>query len=266
MPNPLYRNRIINQIDFAVREARAAKLVEHSGMIGHIRELAASMIIDPFLTAEYGIGSGKVTDVVGNLSDETDIIIYNKTILPAVMYSERSGVFPVEACFYAIEVKSKASAQNIQDAIEKGRNMLKLEYELGRTVLTDRRQVIRKGMTLCFFAFDSDLSSPAWAELERYAKYDPESDSSPVLRAICIAGRGYWYFDGDRRGWVAHQASDNHDEVIEFVSGIANTLAMADTSERQALLGHYLMEIRDTVIFRSKAEHLDSDDTALKQD
>ena len=241
MPNKIYRDRIINQIEYAVREAENATKIEHPGLLGRIRELSASHVFGPLLPSGFEIGTGKICDREGNLSSEADLVIYNKSILPPVMYSEREGVFPIEACFYAIEVKSKATASEVRDAIQKGQEIMKLEY--ANPSSSDKLKHLSL-VVPTFFAFGSDLSDSGMSELQRYAKYDPEWKTDPVIKAICVVGKGYWYHSSKDGCWFFHPPTPAHDEVIDLVSGVVNTLAKAPTQVRQALLGQYLMLAR----------------------
>jgi hypothetical protein len=237
MPNKIYRDRIINQINYAVKEAKNASEVDHQGLTGKIRELSASCIFAPLLPAGFEIGTGKICDEKGEVSDETDVIIYNRSILPPVLYSDRDGVFPIESCFYSIEVKSKATASEIQDAIRKGSQLLSLYYA---SASKDTDQNLSLAV-LALFAFDSDLSETGISELERYAKYDSQWNTAPILKAICIVGKGYWYHNQINNSWFFHSPTQSYDEVVDFTSGITNTLILASTKPRKAMLGHYLM-------------------------
>lgn len=67
------------------------------------------------------------------------------------------------------------------------------------------------------FAFGTDLAESS-SELERYAKYDADWLRDPVVKAICIVGRGYWYHEREANAWVFHTATPEHDELIEMVS------------------------------------------------
>jgi hypothetical protein len=247
MPSKIYRDRIINQIEYAVREAENAIAIEHPGLLGRIRELSASHVFGPLLPLGFEIGTGKICDREGHLSCETDLIIYNKSILPPVMYSEREGVFPIEACFYAIEVKSKATASEVRDAIQKGKEIMKLEYAKPSSSGESRNLSL---VVPTLFAFDSDLSESGMSELQRYAKYDPEWKDDPVLKAICVARKGYWYHSPEDSCWFFHPPTPAHDEVIDLVSGVVNTLTKARTQVREALLGQYLMLARTVIPVR----------------
>src|SRR5688572_20646160 len=200
-------------------------------MVGKIRELVAGKLLTPILPLGFDIGTGKIVDTLGNQSSETDLIIYSRSILPPVLFSERDGVFPCEACYYAIEVKSRLTAANLKDALEKGRSIINLGWAA--------RSSNRIPVVLVLFAFDSDLSLGS-SEIERYCEHDSEWDTAPILKAICVAGRGYWYHHAVDNCWVGNPATAEHDEVIDLLSGIVNTMLKNPPYTRSALLGHYL--------------------------
>ncbi|MDL2123529.1 MAG: hypothetical protein LWX51_10695 [Deltaproteobacteria bacterium] len=238
MPNKIYRDRLINNISYAVKEAATAQTLKHPGITGRIRELLVSHLYEPVLPAGYEIGTGKICNNYGDISGEVDLIIYNKSILPPVMHSEREGIFPFEACYYAFEVKSMVSAKQIKDAINKGKKIINIVPG------NNKHNVIP--VVLTFFAFNSDLSGKGITEIERYAKYDPNWKNDPVIKAICIVGKGYWYHNQNISGWTFHPPSSDFDEVVDIISGTVNTLAKNPAYLRKALLGHYLMRIRAT--------------------
>ena len=247
MTNELFRDRLVNSTRNAVGEAQNARKVEHSGVRGRIREIAASSIFLPMLPGGFDIGTGKICDRYGKQSPETDLIIYNRTILPPILYSERDGLFPIEASFYSIEVKSMVTATEVRDAIRKGRSTLDLHYDVSEgTDPVTGQPFVNKPVLLSLFGFDSDLAKSGTTEIERYAKYDPEWNRNPVLRVICVVGRGYWYFHGARGGWVFHPPTEVHDEVIDFVGGIGNSLSKkVSAREREGQqLGQYLIRAR----------------------
>lgn len=93
MPNELYRNRMLNDIDYAVREAKSAALLAHNGLVGRVRELMVSRLLAPMLPAGFEVGTGKITNAVGALSQETDLVIYNRSILPPVFYYLGGGQY-----------------------------------------------------------------------------------------------------------------------------------------------------------------------------
>jgi hypothetical protein len=184
MPNLIYRNRLINNIQYAIREAENAAHVNHPGLTGLIRELVASQIFAHIMPGGFEIGKGKLIDRNGKLSSEGDLLVYNHSILPPIMYSERDGIYPIESSYYAFEIKSQSTASNIQDAIRKGRAIIELDYPTKEEKNNNRNASIT---VMVFFAFGSDLAKNS-SEFDRYAKYDPDWKNDPVIKVICVVG------------------------------------------------------------------------------
>jgi hypothetical protein len=256
VPNELFREIVGGKIDAAIDEAKKAGGIGHPSVKGSIREIALKNLFKPLLTSISDLGTGTIVDNKGNQSQETDIIIYNKDILPPIIFYDRSdtGVYPVETCIYAIEVKSKATAANIRDAITKAMTIRKMTYVSGffdpggRPVQHEITPIVT-----AFFAFSSDLAETGKSELERYLESDPDGNINPLIRAICVVGRGYWYFhpETQREGsttfikgtWFFWENTQKHDEVISFLSGILNTIPRAVASRGRPALGEYLIPI-----------------------
>jgi hypothetical protein len=101
MPSPIFRKHATDLVLHAVNKAESATQITHNGMRGTVREIAADELFQPFLTANFQIGTGKITDAEGRQSDQTDLVVYNPSLLPPVLlrHNGPDGVFPVEACF-----------------------------------------------------------------------------------------------------------------------------------------------------------------------
>jgi hypothetical protein len=233
MANPLVRDHYIRNVRKAVDDAKGAALIGHQGLAGTLREIFVGNLLQPLIPPGFGIGRGKVIDSNGGSSAECDVIIYNRSILPPILYDEKLGVFPIEACIYAIEVKSTLTSTELDDTIRKCRQLWSL---------TPMRQGDYRPRT-ALFAFGSDLTSKG--ELERYLEKDgppyPTSTPNPACLVMCVVGRSY-------SCWMPHKnACDDlplrheFDEVVGFLSGVANSLIL-HTKHREGLpFGYYLM-------------------------
>ncbi len=249
MANELVRNKIKNYIEKAIEEAQNAADLDHPGMMGTIREIAIKNLFEPLLTGQTKIGNGKIVDFTGFQSQETDVIIYSNNIHPAILYSPRMdiGVYPSETCIYAIEVKSKATAENIRDAMEKARTLQRLKYTSGLYSpdgIAIQHQVIP--VIPVFFAFGSDLKEKS--EIDRYIELDSEAEFNPLIPVICVVGKGYWYYrrdttpNGDSIGkWFHWAPSKDHNEIFGFLSGILNTIPDRIASRGHPRFGEYLI-------------------------
>ncbi len=233
MSNSILRDAFTITIDSVIREATNASQLGHRGLEGRARELLASRLIQPFLTSQVGIGTGKIIDSTGNKSREMDILIYSASILPPLLYGDRFGVFPVESCLYTVEVKSKLNATEMKRSIESARN-------LGSFKMVSQRPLVIPTL----FAFDSSLKKDPKAEIARYREYDRDADTCPAIKAFCIVGRGYWYFwrEGTNAHWHYVKATPKRDEVIAFVTGVVNTIPRMLGQASYPRFGHYIAD------------------------
>lgn len=239
MANKHIQDIVLSRIKAAKEQADvAAGALGHNGLKGRMREIAVSAIIDPFLLTGFGCGSGKITDSTGHVTAETDIIVFNRRAVPSFLFDERTGIFPVEAVLYAIEVKSRLTATEIRDAVGKAETIRKLRRypradKVGNTVYD------KSGPATVLLAFDSDMS--AKSEMMRYAEADPSAKDSPAYMAIVVVGRGYWWFH-EEDGWVETLANPEipYQEVLGFCTGLSNTLGSVANSMRGFNFGEYL--------------------------
>lgn len=239
MANEIFRRRLLSKINDARRSYSDVSTIDHAGLRGRVREIVAGQLLSEVLPTNFRIGSGKIVDSSGSQSKETDIIVYSDTRLPNILYSERDGIFPVEACFLALEVKSRLTSQEVSDAVSKAKVIRTLKYQSGS--YDENHQPIPSVMTptiSALFAFESDISGKT--ELERYSERDPEWNINPLIRAICVAGRGYWWFSLEKQCWYEHPPTENGEEVLEFLAIAANTMIYSIGRRGHPRLGKYL--------------------------
>ena len=243
MPNELFRKRLISAVHNAQRCYADAALVDHSGLRGRVREILTSQLLSIVLPAQFKIGAGKIIDCDGAQSSETDIVVYDDSLLPSILYSERDGLFPVEACFISMEVKSRLTATELHDAIAKARRVRSLKYQPGTfDEQHNPKEHILTPVISALFAFEGDLGTKS--EFDRYAESDPDWSTNPLLRAVCVVGRGYWWFDLTRKKWVEHSATEELEEVVDFLALAANTVIHSVGRRGRPRLGRYLIRNR----------------------
>ena len=239
MPNKIFRDKLISRINDAITQSKEAASLEHSGIVGRVRELVVNSLVRPLLTRDFEVGTGKITDSLGTQSGQIDVIIYSPRLLMPLMYDKSLGVFPLESCFRAIEVKSTLTAAALKKAIGSARQVAKEfkylpgEYDgNGRTVSHGGKKVGRM-----LFAFGTDLSVKD--ELSRYKDLDPEWSTTPAIRAFCIVNSGFWVPDPAGK-WQHIPPTPEHDEVIEFFLACVRELPADLRSRREPRLDGYI--------------------------
>ncbi|CAG1000440.1 hypothetical protein PHYC_02839 [Phycisphaerales bacterium] len=251
MANAIVRARMISTVKNALNQFREASQLHHSLLRGRVREIALDGLLRPLVPAGISLGTGVLADNLGVQSPETDVVIIDPRLMAPVLYDDRFGMFPVDACLAAIEVKSTLDAGESRDAVSKAELikslcLLPVVHSLGSAIPGSATMQLGgrpAGVATGVFAFSSDLKPDGKTELERYCEIDPNAWTSPAIRVMCVVGRGFWRFQ-EPGVWTFHPPTPDYDEVIDFLSVIVNSLMSISSSRGLPLLGQYAIELR----------------------
>lgn len=246
MANDIFRDEFRTRVRTALERARSAALLDHSGLVGRAREVFVKDLLKPILPPYVELGSGKIGDSEGHLSAEVDVVIYSAATLPPLLLDTGFGVYPSEACIYAIEVKSTLTAELLRDAIEKQRRLQQLQY-LPSVVNHVYKPIGGPSPPVipALFAFGTDLIEKD--ELARYRELDSDANTRPAIPVLCVAGRGYWWFKPNEPAekWINHLPTEDNEEVIDFLAGVANTIPDQVIFKGRPRFGHYILRPRE---------------------
>lgn len=98
-----------------LEQADSFKNIEHKVLKGKLRELLVSKFLSKYLIKDLGIGTGIIINQKEEQSKETDVIIYDKRILPPFIHDIQTGFFPAESVIATIEVKSWLRKKDIKE-------------------------------------------------------------------------------------------------------------------------------------------------------
>jgi hypothetical protein len=256
--NKLYQSLIHERIRYAIAAARAVQPLEHSGVKGAIREVLIADLFRPLLPADIGVGTGIVISSTGQQSAQQDIIVFDKSILPPILFEQGPAIVPVEAALICIEVKSKLNADQLQKAHKNSKTVLNLRTlsghrdNMGNFLPSPHPSSVRSML----LALDTDLTEKGKTEIERFK--DLLGDQYPIFLGICIVGRGSWWptenvsynsitqsfsrkdglpITGE---WRKVSSDANHSEVMDMISGVLNIAQSITKSRGQPPLYSYL--------------------------
>ena len=222
----MFRDLLLARAQAAVAAAKAVSSLEHAGHKGLLREIVVRELLRPLLPTRAGLGHGQLISAYGEQSTEQDVVVFDRDVVPSVLFDGTNGIFPIESALYVIEVKSKLTAPLVIEVHEKA-DRLKFLRHVPDPGLQPPEHVIP-----CLFAFDTDLSGGSRSELDRYQEI--LAGSEPCIRSICVVGRGYWFFQ--RGEWHSIAGTPDHVEVVCFLAGILDTYArVLETRSRPGL-------------------------------
>jgi len=107
-----------------IAQAKSLGPLTNPTLIGELRELLIADLFKRFLVQDLGIGTGQIINQKEELSNQIDIVIYDKRILPPFLQSQHLGLYPAEAVIAVIEVKSQLTKKDIIEASSKNNRLL----------------------------------------------------------------------------------------------------------------------------------------------
>jgi hypothetical protein len=210
----------------------------HAGLKGRFREIFIADLLRDVLSSDFLAGSGLVIDHTGGTSQEADVVIFDKFHVPAVLYRENEGFFPIEGVYYYGEIKSKLTRAELLDSIQKFRTLRALKP-------LPNAQGQHHWPPRFLFAWSSDLKGEdIETELERYIDADESALKDPAATILCVVGKGYCCVIRDSDGthhWCKIGATDGLQEVVNFVGGVANSLIDFRMQKFGVKFGHYII-------------------------
>lgn len=256
--NILYQSLFRERIRYAISVARAVQPLEHSGVKDAIREVLIADLFLPLFPADIGIATGILISAFDQRqSAQQDIIIFDKRILPPILFEQGPAIVPVEAALICIEVKSKLTATELQKAHENALTVRDLGVHSGhREENGNWVDNVSSMVSSILLSLDTDLTETGKSEVQRYK--EQLGENHPALASICIVGRGLWYqtekviyrhqsnsyIKEDKTAitgkWGNVQSDANHSEVLELIASILELAQRIASSRGQPPLHSYL--------------------------
>jgi len=148
----LTRDQIFAQAGKKLRaEFEELTVVPHNAVKGHEAELLVRQFLADHIPKRFSVGSGFILDPKGNVSPQTDIIIYDAYNCPVYRASDDASIYPSNNVAAVIEVKSNLTKESLADAWTKIEAIKSLSKQ-------DHGEGPFKAQTVGFvFAFNSAL-------------------------------------------------------------------------------------------------------------
>jgi hypothetical protein len=234
--NRVYKDLLFNLAKRAVQDANSISGLLHSGLKGQLRELFVRELLIPTMPREYVVGSGNILSAYEDISPQLDVVICDGRILPPILFQSDLGMFPIESALVTIEIKSRLDADELKSSHASAERVAKFRHapSVGNKPMHDPIEHVVPYL----FAFSSDLAANGKTEIERYTEIT--SGGEPVLRGMCVVGRGFWFWSDSK--WHTWKFSGEHAEIVEFLTAIINTVQRVAATRSQPDLRSYLCD------------------------
>lgn len=102
-----------------ISDFKISSQFKHQGSTGTFREDALkTFLLSGRLPEKYGIGSGEVIGPNSEVSRQSDLVIYDRLNCPVLLFEESVQIFPSDAVYGVIEVKSRLTKQKLNEGLE----------------------------------------------------------------------------------------------------------------------------------------------------
>ncbi|WP_269320203.1 DUF6602 domain-containing protein [Sphingomonas sp. UNC305MFCol5.2] len=170
--------------------------IGHPGVLGDGSEAIWLELLERYLPERYSVARAHVIDSLDNISQQIDVVVFDRQYTPFIFVVEGQKVIPAESVYAVFEAKQVANAAHVKYAQEKTasvrrlhRTSLPIPHAGGTFAAKPPIRILGGLLTL-----DSDWS-PAFGDAAEKALKADVGDG--VLDLGCIASHGHFVRGGD---------------------------------------------------------------------
>ncbi|WP_152632997.1 DUF6602 domain-containing protein [Aliarcobacter butzleri] len=191
--NDAIKQRIIGAVKNFEGKYTESQVFKHSLSKGEYREQPIQEFFRELLPNKFAVLSGEIIDYKGNVSPQSDLIIY-RNIDGIPVFKTEPTILLAESVMSIIEVKSKINLDEYEDCLKKAEKLYKLkpfgksiqQYERGRNPTNKEVRIF-----ISVFAYSSDSKMSMKDEYARFIKRAEELSINPcVIDRIYILNKG----------------------------------------------------------------------------
>ena len=129
MVNKINIQKLFSALDGELHLKLSSKIdeIHHPTAKGDEAELNWKGLLKTYLPERYSVDGGFVIDHKGNLSEQIDIIIYDRHFTPFIFRGESVAYIPAEGVYAVFEVKPQFTKENLAYAAKKLASVQKLK-------------------------------------------------------------------------------------------------------------------------------------------
>ncbi|MDD1001959.1 DUF6602 domain-containing protein [Pseudomonas sp. TNT2022 ID642] len=169
------------------------KAINHSLSKGEQRENPIKDFFEELLPRRFSVTSGEIFDSKGNISPQSDLIIY-RTIDGIPVLNQQPTILQSESVMCVTEVKSVINTEAYKDCLIKAKKLFELKpfgkplqmYERGRDPSSEECRYF-----ISIFAYSSNIKGSLKDEYKRYKQCAEEAGiDEKIIDRIYILGKG----------------------------------------------------------------------------
>ncbi|MCX6618859.1 MAG: hypothetical protein NTZ98_22520 [Acidobacteria bacterium] len=205
--NNLLRQIFLERAELLLSRIENARKIPHHLTVGEIREAAIIDSLRDLIPSGFDVCSGFVTDALGTVSPQIDILLYRQDTLAPIFLRGESAILPFELFRLGIEVKSNLNSEGLKQVESQAKALSDMVNStfLSAAPPHDHHTtlVFKKAATpFLVVAVDSEYSVET---------LNNKTDSTPGLQGIIVLKKGLFY-----RNCPPYIGENDIDRVIRF--------------------------------------------------
>lgn len=204
------------------------KTVNHGPTIGDQTELNWHAMLDDFLPNRYCIGNGFVADIHGGVSQQIDLLVFDRQYTPLVWKEGHGVIVPAESVYAAFEVKQALTKDDIDYAAVKVESVRRL-YRTSAPIVSNQGEqpgIPPKNIVGGLLTTASSWSPPFGGSFAR--ALGPCADGDRRLDIGCALDHGTWVIP-PLAGLDSLEIHDGGDALIFFALKLFSLLQRLGT-------------------------------------
>jgi hypothetical protein len=199
--NNLLRQIFLDRAVLLLSRIENAGKIPHDLTVGEIREAAIIDSLRDLIPSGFDVCSGFVTDALGTISPQIDILLYRQDTLSPIFLHGESAILPFELFRMGIEVKSDLNSEGL---IQVESQAKALSDMVNSTLLPDNSTFVFKKAASPFLVVAVD---------SRYSvkTLNNKIYMTPGLQGIIVLKKGLFY-----RDYPPYIGENDIDRVIRF--------------------------------------------------
>tara|TARA_R100000935_G_scaffold14778_2_gene29477 strand:- start:1920 stop:2645 length:726 start_codon:yes stop_codon:yes gene_type:complete len=207
------------------RLKRVRKTTPHPGTMGDSSENVWLGLLKKYLPERYRADKAQVVDSAGNISDQIDVVIYDRQYSPFIFHLEAGIYIPAESVYAVFEAKQTANLKHVGYAKNKVASVRRLKRtslpipHAGGTYPAKPLIPILGGL----LSVESEWSPPLGKSLHDSLQTDKEDER---LQLGCIASRGFFHLNKESGD---HVMIDGGKAATQFLFKLISELQFSGT-------------------------------------
>lgn len=204
------------------------RAIDHPTAKGESSEIIWLKILQKHLPHRYQADSAFVVDSKGSISDQIDIVIYDRQYTPILYNQDNQRVLPAESVYAVFEVKQKLNKRNLEYAGQKAASVRRLKRT--SVTITSAQGLTPPRPVIPIFAGILALQSE-W----KLAFGEPFNEALSAREALerldlgCIAAAGSFDVLYPDNGSISLSVCDQEHSLIFFLMRLLNKLQCVGT-------------------------------------